>query len=155
VPRAAALALALCLWAAPSVQAQTLDGVWEVTAYACPPYCGRTASGVQVGPQSIAAPSYVPFGTRLCIQGWGCGVVQDRGSAIVGRRLDVFLPSHAAAVQWGRRWVNVTAGSGAVSVNPPWQELVEEVTYLDVDAYVTRRTYDTNRGRIDTYEVHP
>jgi hypothetical protein len=25
----------------------------------------------------------------------------------------------------------------------------------DVDAYVTRRTYDTNRGRIDTYEVHP
>lgn len=142
--------LLACLWAAPPVQGQSLEGAWEVTAYACPPYCGKTASGAQVGYGSIAAPSWVPFGTRLCVGDY-CGVVNDRGN-LHARQLDIWLPSHAAAIQWGRRWVHVSPVS-VVSPSPPWSELVEEVTYLDAENYVTRRTYDTERGRVDTYTV--
>ena len=33
--------------------------------------------------------------------------VLDRGSAIVGRHLDVFFRSHAEAKRWGSRWLDV------------------------------------------------
>jgi 3D (Asp-Asp-Asp) domain-containing protein len=84
-----------------------IAGLYLVTAYACPPHCGRTASGAWVGPGSIAAPRSVPFGTRLVVEGYAFnpGVVQDRGGAIWGNRLDVWLPSRSQAFAWGRRMV--------------------------------------------------
>jgi hypothetical protein len=59
---------------------------------------------------TIAADTrYYPFGTRMHVPGYGYGVVEDRGSAIKGpRRLDIFYRSHAKALQWGRKKVNVT-----------------------------------------------
>ncbi|PIE56721.1 MAG: hypothetical protein CSA34_03340 [Desulfobulbus propionicus] len=51
---------------------------------------------------------YYPFGTRMYIPGYGWGVVADRGSAIKGPdRLDLFFTSHAEALRWGRRRVEV------------------------------------------------
>lgn len=73
-------------------------------------YCerGLTASGLYTGWGSVAAGQHVPFGTRLYIPNYGYGVVQDRGGAVYGNRLDVWLPSCWAAVQWGVRWLEVT-----------------------------------------------
>ena len=68
---------------------------------------GTTASGVQTQPGVVAAPRDLPFGTRLSIDGIGTAVVLDRGSAIVGDRLDVWMSSCEAARQWGVRTVRV------------------------------------------------
>lgn len=83
---------------------------FEATCYSPPqfPAGKRTASGAPVGPGSIAAdPRVFPFGTRLAVDGWGTGVVVDTGGAIRGRRLDLWMSSLAACLQFGRRTVQV------------------------------------------------
>ncbi len=48
----------------------------------------------------------------VSIPGYNDGLpvaVMDRGGAIKGHRLDVFFPTHRQAVQWGSRWLRVTA----------------------------------------------
>ena len=51
---------------------------------------------------------FYTFGTRMYIPGYGYGVVEDRGSAIKGkRRLDLYFNSHKKALKWGRRKINV------------------------------------------------
>jgi 3D (Asp-Asp-Asp) domain-containing protein len=63
-----------------------------------------TASGVMARSGTIAADtSLYPFGTVLYIEGYGYGRVEDRGGAIKGARLDLWFPSHRAALAWGRR----------------------------------------------------
>lgn len=83
-------------------------GQWmQVTAYG--PGCGasgRTASGTWPRLGTAAAPRNLAFGTRLWIEGYGYAVVEDRGGAIWGNRLDVFMDCRSA-IQWGRRWVLV------------------------------------------------
>jgi 3D (Asp-Asp-Asp) domain-containing protein len=60
-------------------------------------------------PGTIAADTdYYPFGTIMWVEGYGKGVVEDRGSAIKGpERLDVFFRSHWKARKWGRQTVPV------------------------------------------------
>ncbi len=70
---------------------------------------GITASGERTRKGTIAADiSKFPFGTRMYVPGYGWGVVQDVGSAIKGNRLDVWFPSHQAALEWGRQTLYVT-----------------------------------------------
>lgn len=79
------------------------------TAYALP---GRTASGSTVGWGSVAVdPSVIPMGSRLRIPGYGLGVAADVGGAIRGARIDVWFPTVAQALAWGRRTVTVTVYS--------------------------------------------
>jgi 3D (Asp-Asp-Asp) domain-containing protein len=69
---------------------------------------GVTASGTAARRGTIAADTALfPFGTRLFVPGYGYGRVEDRGGDIKGARLDLFFPTHAEAVRWGRRRVNV------------------------------------------------
>lgn len=60
---------------------------------------------------TIAADTrYYPFGTRMYVEGYGWGRVEDRGGAIKGpNRIDLFFDSHDDARQWGRRkaWVRI------------------------------------------------
>ncbi len=58
---------------------------------------------------TIAADTkYYSFGTRVYIPGYGYGIVEDRGSAIKGKkRFDVFFRSHQKALEWGRKKVHV------------------------------------------------
>jgi 3D (Asp-Asp-Asp) domain-containing protein len=92
-----------------------------VTAYCpCRKCCGKyadgkTASGKSIyanGSAFVAADTRVlPFYTRLSIPGYKVGrpvPVLDRGGKIKGHRLDVFFRSHRKALEWGRRWVDVT-----------------------------------------------
>jgi len=112
--------------AQPAQAQSVLDGWWTVTSYTCPPYCGRTASGAQVGYGSIAAPSSVPFGTPVLVDGWYVGTVQDRG-AFGSRTLDIWLPSYGQAMTWGRRRVWATFGGPAVPVyeQPVYEPITE------------------------------
>jgi 3D (Asp-Asp-Asp) domain-containing protein/peptidoglycan hydrolase CwlO-like protein len=78
----------------------------ESTAYALP---GTTATGLPVG-QGVCAvdPSVIPLGTRFDVPGYGSCLAADTGSAIIGNRIDVWVPSESAAVGWGRRDVTIT-----------------------------------------------
>ena len=84
------------------------------TAYcACKKCCGKTdgitASGVKaVQGVTVAMNKSIPFGTRVYIEGVGERVVQDRGGAIKGNKVDIFFNNHSDALKFGRRTVNLT-----------------------------------------------
>jgi cystine transport system substrate-binding protein len=70
---------------------------------------GHTATGLPVGPGVVAVdPAVIPLGTRLTIPGYGEGVAADTGSAVQGYTIDLWFPSLADALAWGRRTVTIT-----------------------------------------------
>jgi peptidoglycan DL-endopeptidase CwlO len=74
-------------------------------------YClqGSTATGMQTGWGTVAVdPTVIPLGTRMFVPGYGAGVAADTGSAVQGRMIDVWFPSCAQALAWGRRVVTIT-----------------------------------------------
>ena len=85
----------------------------EATGYCpCISCCGKTngitASGKKAqANHNIAAPSTYKFGTQIEIKGYGTYVVEDRGGAINGNRIDIFFNTHQEALNWGRRTVYI------------------------------------------------
>ncbi len=74
-------------------------GTFVVTCYHLG---GRTASGAQVGPETVAVdPAVIPLGTRIYVAGAGRRVAEDTGGAIKGRRLDIWAPSYSQCANWG------------------------------------------------------
>ena len=70
---------------------------------------GRTASGLPAGPGVVAVdPSVIPLGTRMVVPGYGDAVAADTGGAIRGAVIDLWFPTRAAALRWGRRTVVIT-----------------------------------------------
>ncbi len=88
------------------------SGVYKVTAYcSCSKCCGkrtgRTASGTRAtAGRTVAASSKFSFGTKLKING-KTYVVEDRGGAVKGNKIDVYMNSHSAALRWGVRYLPV------------------------------------------------
>ena len=87
----------------------------EATAYCpCEKCCGKTdgitASGAKAteGVTIAADTNVLPMGTRVYIEGLGYRVVQDRGGAIQGAKIDIFYQNHNDALQFGRKTVEVT-----------------------------------------------
>lgn len=86
---------------------------YKITAYcSCSKCCGkatgRTASGTQAtAGRTVAAPSRFAFGTKLNIGGQ-IYTVEDRGGAIKGNKIDIYVNSHSAALQWGVRYLPVS-----------------------------------------------
>ncbi len=97
----------------PEKAAQEGGEIYTVTAYCpCSKCCGkatgRTASGTIATPgRTVAASGKFAFGTKLNIGG-NIYTVEDRGGAIQGNRIDIFVSSHAAALQFGRRQIRVS-----------------------------------------------
>jgi hypothetical protein len=54
--------------------------------------CCITASGRTVFYGELAAPPAIPFGSRVTIPGLGRFVVADRGGAVWGNHLDLWVP---------------------------------------------------------------
>ncbi|HYY75203.1 MAG TPA: 3D domain-containing protein [Gaiellaceae bacterium] len=74
-------------------------------------YClrGTTATGIPTGWGVVAVdPAVIPLGTKMFVPGYGEGVAADTGSAVKGAIIDVWFPSCAQALQWGRRTVTIT-----------------------------------------------
>ena len=89
----------------------------EVTAYtASQEECGKsdgiTASGVMVDIGHAAAPRQVPFKAKVYSPKHGWLTVTDRGGAIHGRRLDVYVPEVSAAKKWGRQRIPIIIPNG-------------------------------------------
>lgn len=97
----------------------------EVTAYCrCKTCCGPSARGVTSSGKPadgriVAAPDKYAFGTRMRVPGYGEATVEDRSGLIRAKgrraggrqlrhdRLDILMPTHDAARQWGRRIITV------------------------------------------------
>jgi peptidoglycan DL-endopeptidase CwlO len=70
---------------------------------------GSTATGLPVGWGVVAVdPSVIPLGTRMTIPGYGEGVAADTGSGVQGATIDLWFPTEAQALGWGRRVVTIT-----------------------------------------------
>ena len=68
-----------------------------------------TASGevAQAGVTIAADWTIYPPGTVVEIEGIGTRVVQDKGGAIKGNRIDIYYENHAAALDFGRQTVKM------------------------------------------------
>ncbi|MGQ9558732.1 MAG: ubiquitin-like domain-containing protein [Desulfurispora sp.] len=76
------------------------------TAYSYTGY--RTASGHSPRYGVVAVdPRVIPLGTRLYVEGYGFATALDKGGAIKGKRIDLFVESHRQASRWGVRRVKV------------------------------------------------
>ncbi|WP_374987807.1 3D domain-containing protein [Paenibacillus sp. R14(2021)] len=99
------------------------------------PLYGITYSGVKVRRglvSTIAAdPKVFPIGTVLYVPGYGYGIVADTGSAIKGKKIDLYFETRKQVFkQWGKRKVTVNVlkrGNGKLT--EAWlNELNEAVT---------------------------
>ena len=95
-------------------QSLTYKGVYKITAYCpCKKCCGKsdgiTASGEKaIEGITVAMDKSIPFGTKIYIDGVGERIVQDRGGAIKGNRIDLYFDSHQEALNFGRQTKQVT-----------------------------------------------
>lgn len=87
--------------------------IFKVTAYcACSKCCGSHATGYTssgtraTAGRTVATSSQFSFGTKLLINGHEY-TVEDRGGAITGNKIDVYMNSHAEALAWGVRYLPV------------------------------------------------
>lgn len=88
--------------------ASATPGTVTVTAtgYSLP---GHTSTGLPVGFGVVAVdPAVIPLGTRMTIPGYGEGVAADTGSAVSGYTIDLWFPTLADALAWGRRTVTIS-----------------------------------------------
>jgi 3D (Asp-Asp-Asp) domain-containing protein len=93
---------------APTTPPAAAPGTLTVTAtgYSLP---GRTATGMPVGFGVVAVdPAVIPLGTSMTVPGYGEGVAADTGSAVTGNTIDLWFPTLADAMAWGRRTVTIT-----------------------------------------------
>ena len=87
----------------------TAPQAYVATAYNLP---GRTASGMRVAKGVIAAdPRVLPLGTRVRLEAGpysGEYIVADTGSAVKGRKIDIWVPSYREACRFGRRNIKLS-----------------------------------------------
>ena len=75
-------------------------------AKCCGKSTGKTASGTTAtAGRTVAMSSSYSFGTKIEIQGMGIYIVEDRGGAIKGNRIDIFFSNHQKALDFGRKTV--------------------------------------------------
>ncbi|WP_245890173.1 3D domain-containing protein [Rummeliibacillus pycnus] len=88
-----------------------------VTSTAYTAYCngcsGKTKIGIDLRKNPykkvIAVdPRVIPLRKMVYVNGYGLAIAGDTGSAIKGRKIDVFMPTKKQAYNWGRRTVKVT-----------------------------------------------
>jgi 3D (Asp-Asp-Asp) domain-containing protein len=117
------IAVVVCLLLGASI-ASAQEEAWKITAYcACTKCCEKdiddplyaiTASGKKAEYGMVAC-NWLPFGTRVQIEGMGIFTVQDRGArSLFGskknhiKHLDVYLPTHKQALLFGVKYRKVT-----------------------------------------------
>ncbi len=99
-----------------SMQLRAVHAI-SMVATAYTPWCtgcsGITATGERAGHGIVAVdPRVIPLGTKLFIPGYGYAVAGDTGGAIIGHRIDLGFDSERAALQFGRRKIEVFAIKG-------------------------------------------
>ena len=91
---------------ASSVPTGTPLGSFSITCYSG---YGTTYSGAPTGMDDVAVdPRVIPIGAKIWIDGVGQRTALDTGSAIIGARLDLWLPTNGQCDVWGRQSRSVT-----------------------------------------------
>lgn len=68
------------------------------------PAYGITASGKTVRKGMVAADTrFLPFGTKIYIEGLGIFIVEDTGGDIKGNRIDIYYDNLNEAIKFGRQ----------------------------------------------------
>ena len=87
--------------------------IFKVTAYcSCAKCCGGHASGYTssgtkaTAGRTVAASGQFSYGTKLLINGKEY-TVEDRGGAVKGDKIDIYMNSHAEALAWGVKYLPV------------------------------------------------
>lgn len=109
----------------------TSIGWFTITAYcACEECCGKTpddpwygitATGTRAteGRTVAVDPRVIPLGGTIYFEGpsglVGGYIAEDTGGAIKGNRIDLYFDSHAAALEWGVRTLEVFVMPGEVA----------------------------------------
>jgi len=77
---------------------------YTAAADECDNDLGITSSGIKVqAKRTIACPPEFPFGAKLNIEGYGTFVCEDRGGAIKGNHIDIYVETKSEAFAFGRR----------------------------------------------------
>ncbi|MFZ2299892.1 MAG: 3D domain-containing protein [Candidatus Moraniibacteriota bacterium] len=97
------------LWAALPQDKFTVNAsAYTAAADECGKSDGITASGLKVAERrTLACPPAFPFGTKISIEGMGEFRCEDRGGAIKGNHVDIYMETKKEAFAFGRR--NLTA----------------------------------------------
>ncbi|MBB6450682.1 3D (Asp-Asp-Asp) domain-containing protein/peptidoglycan hydrolase-like protein with peptidoglycan-binding domain [Geomicrobium halophilum] len=87
----------------------------EATAYTanCTGCSGITATGIDLNnnrDKNVVAvdPNVIPLGSTVHVEGYGEAVAGDTGGDINGERIDLHVPTHDEAINFGRQDVEVT-----------------------------------------------
>jgi 3D (Asp-Asp-Asp) domain-containing protein len=137
--RLAVLAVLTCCLATPTFAASppSKNGTYQATAYSV---TGITASGEWTHRHVVAAdPDIIPIGSRIKLKHAGrySGeyVVADTGSKIVGRKLDIYMPSSKECVTFGSRRVKVRIvqlGDGTQATTKQADQVVKQEVDKDI-----------------------
>jgi 3D (Asp-Asp-Asp) domain-containing protein len=86
----------------------------KATAYTanCKGCSGITATGINLKKNPSAKviavdPKVIPLGTKVHVEGYGEAIAGDKGGAIKGNKIDVFISSKQKAINWGVKTVKV------------------------------------------------
>lgn len=103
----------------------------------------HTADGTKVYPGTAAAPRRFPFRTKMLIPGFGTVAIHDRGGAIKGDRLDIWVGSGddglSRALAWGLRTVEVTVYG--IDENIKESVAIESLPKSDASGVLARTRY--------------
>lgn len=94
------------LWATLEVGKKFTVNASAYTAAAdeCGKSDGITASGLKVEEKrTLACPKEFPFGTKIKIEGMGTFRCEDRGGAIKGNKVDIYMETKKEAFAFGRQ----------------------------------------------------
>jgi len=96
-------------WTSLPTEAFTINAsAYTAAADECGNSKGITASGLKVkAKRTIACPPTFPFGAKLEIEGHGIFICEDRGGAIKGNHIDIYVETKSEAFAFGRQ--NLTA----------------------------------------------
>ena len=92
-------------WASLPRQPFAIDAsAYTAAADECGNNLGVTASGTKVAAnRTIACPPEFPFGAKIKIEGQGTFICEDRGGAIKGNHIDIYVETKKEAFAFGRQ----------------------------------------------------
>jgi 3D (Asp-Asp-Asp) domain-containing protein len=90
------------------LEAASRDTRLDMGAFTISAYCleGTMMNGEQVHDGAVAVdPSVIPMGSVLRVEGFGDKefTAKDTGSAVIGKHIDMWMPEHKDAIEWGIR----------------------------------------------------
>lgn len=86
----------------------------RATAYtaSCKGCSGITATGINLKKNPnlkviSVDPKVIPLGSKVYVPGYGEAIAGDKGSAVKGNKIDVFIPNKQRALQWGSKTITI------------------------------------------------